>query len=295
MSPSTISFISTHQLTAKQITALRQLYQNAKHVDENHIADYFDLLKEYRPQSLSVLAYEKQHLVGFISVFFFYEFSCELLLCVDPSHRRQKIATRLLQEIMPVLHMRQVHEIIFSSPQGLHDEWLLHAGFNLRNTEYQMQHSLSTMIPINLSIKIGFASKEQLPLLANMDHACFHSDIQLTKARLHELLCSKEYRVLVAYHQQKLIGKAHLQWLTDGARLSDIAITPERQGQGFGSAFIQNILRYIQLEKVPKVLLNVETNNHHAMHIYTRLGFKMANAHDYWGIPLKKLTNRYLS
>ena len=79
---------------------------------------------------------------------------------------------------------------------------------------------------------------------------------------------------LVVEHGGASVGRLYFEEWPSQFRIIDIAMMPEAQGMGFGTALITDLFR--RAEAVAKrVSIHVEKNNP-AMHLYHRLGFALA-------------------
>ncbi len=278
--------IRTHQLDFEQLRALEQLSAECKQHDENNIAMYRHLLDKARPTPCNVLYYKKDKLIGFLRPFFFYENACEIAVMVHPDFRRQGISFRMLQEIQLILNDHYVENIIFSVPQGLYTSWLTQFGLSYQGSEYQMQYC-NTTLPLleEKRFNIRPANHADIPTLCMIDKACFPLEQEDMPLRFYSLLADSGYTILMISLDGIPVGKAHILWQSDAARLSDIAVLPKAQGQGLGSAIINYCIAHVLKTNIHKIVLDVETNNRNALNIYRRLGFTINNAHDYWNMP----------
>jgi ribosomal protein S18 acetylase RimI-like enzyme len=79
---------------------------------------------------------------------------------------------------------------------------------------------------------------------------------------------------LVVEHERRVVGRLYLEEWPSQLRIIDIAVVPDAQGKGFGSALLADILA--RASSVGKeVSIHVEKNNP-AMRLYHRLGFAKA-------------------
>ena len=77
------------------------------------------------------------------------------------------------------------------------------------------------------------------------------------------------------------IGRLYLDRRPDELRIIDIALLPEKRGEGIGGVLMRNILDEAAIAGKP-VRIHVERNNP-AMHLYERLGFqKVEDQGVYW-------------
>lgn len=290
--------LQTPELDHQQLLALDELCTACKKTDGNLIAIYRHLLGKNRGRLSNILRYaappkssgHPQTLSGFLSVFFFYEKSCEISLMVAPKFRRQGIATRMLKAIWPLIESEGVETLVFSLPHGLNDAWLLAMGLRYQNSEFQMQ--LTEQHPegsVNACVRV--ATLADISALCAIDAACFSTHGIDMPSRFHLLLNDPAHCLFIITQDNVPVGKAHLNWQTRGARLSDIAIIPDAQQRGLGSALLAHCIHHALHANKPDIFLDVEATNKQALGLYTRLGFTINNALDYWKIDKFGLTD----
>lgn len=283
--------IQTPQLDLSQQRELDALCMECKQTDGNVVAIYPHLLKKNRGRPASVLYYDKERLIGFLGAFFFQSNACEIGLMIAPPHRRQGIASRLIQAIRPLLQSENVQNLIFSVPQGSHANTLMARGFHYQGSEYQMHRtSQEAAITTGPLLPVRQATDADLTTLAAIDQACFIGEKTGMLARILSQLNDPTVCIFLIHQNGVPVGKAHINWQTDGARVSDIGVLPYAQGQGIGGMMLTHCINHILMEKKYHICLDVESKNQHALGLYTRLGFKIDNAHDYWSIREFALT-----
>lgn len=282
--------IRSHQLTSQQLHDLDLLADDCKKTDGNSIAIYKYLLGHKRPSSCSLLYYQEKRLVAFLSTFFFYTDACEVAVMVAPEYRNQGISTQLIREILPDLQTKTIKRIIFSTAYGLNNHWLTAKGFVYLNSEYQMLRNSNELVAAdNKSLVFKQASLDDIASLCAIDLACFPAKQKDMSARFLTLVNDSNYTLFLAFKDEVAIGKAHICWQEESTRFADIAITPRLQGRGFGNALLAYCINYaLSISPLP-ITLDVETNNQNALRLYTRLGFEVSNAYDFWSIELDRL------
>lgn len=281
---------TTDQLNEQQLIELETLRQACKMENDSTPNLYTHILSQPRIYPASVLYYENNQLVGFLSAFFFYENAVEISLLVHPNARRRGIASALLKEILPLLKSLQLPTLIFSSPHKLNDHWLPQRGFALMHSEYYMcRDSLNPLLGYDNSLVFQPATENEIPLLYSLDEACFANKMSEDNYRFHNLIDNREYSVIIAFLNNKPIGKTHIRWTAKEAILSDIAIEPAHQGRGFGTSLIAYCVNFALSEGKSIISLDVETHNKKALNLYIRLGFMTQNACDYWSISIEQV------
>lgn len=282
--------ITNHRLTDSQLSELQQLTNLCQLTDGGLPIIYYNLLATQRDTPNNVLYYEGQNLIGFLSVYFFYEKACEISLLVTPTQRRQGLARELLKTILPLLEIKKITKIIFSFPVSSQKHWLSPSFFTYFQSEYHMErNSYETVIVSNSQLNVYKAEIASIDQLCEIDKQCFNSDKIMMSKRFNFLLNDPNYTILVAEYHNKIIGKAHIRWEDNRALFSDIAILPDYQGKGLGGELLaQCINKALSLGKIT-LELDVETSNQSALNLYLRHGFKTTRTSDYWSISTQKI------
>ncbi len=279
-----------NQLNESQLADLEQLKINCKKIDGGSPNLYTHLLVQPRALPTIALHYKKQQLIGFLNIYFFYENAVEVALLVAPQARRKGVAKQMLQDMLSFIQEYNYSKLIFSSPAHLNESWLPRHGLTYRHSEYYMErNNLNPLLEQYRPLVFRIATNEDIPQLCLLDEACFHKEHAELEARFHHILNDRNYQIVLAFHNNQLIGKSHIRWQKQGVTLSDIAIAPKLQGQGLGTALIAHCINYALGEGKPHLNLDVETHNQKALNLYTRLGFVTKNSCDYWEIDVSRL------
>lgn len=286
--------VHNHQLSQAQILDLDTLVAICEEFDAGGPAYYRHLLTETR-EGLNLLYYEQEQLLGCLTVFYFYTQACEISLLVHPKHRRQGIATQLLRDILPVLHKKRHQKIIFSCAES-QSLWIQTLGLIKEESEYNMlRYAQTPLLPHTNYLGISSANSKDIPTLFAIDKACFTEPKPRSLEQFVQWLHRSDYTIIIAVYQQHIIGKAHLRIATPQQTiLSDIAILPAFQKQGFGSELLNKTIRQIyhhHTGKPPKITLSVSTHNtSKALNLYLHHGFEITSQCDYWSLSIQKLS-----
>lgn len=275
--------ICNHQLTSNELTQLQALASRCHQQDGNCIPIYSNLLVKRRNLPCNLLYYDQHQLIGFLSLFFFYDDACELTLMVDPLWRRQGIATRLIATIMPVIQTSGIHSIYYPSPKGLNDAWLPTQQLSYQKTEYEMEWKGTNpiqAIPDGLHFHKG--TDKDIQNLTQIDVTCFHTDRLEMEARFQRLVHDQTYTLFLISFENQVIGKAHLHEDPDHIQLSDIAILPAYRNQGLGQILLNYCIQNASKISTLPLRLEVDSHNQNALYLYLKSGFKITNAWDLW-------------
>jgi len=285
--------INNQQLNDHQLKDVEQLAAQCQASDNGLPTIYYHLLRQKRDNDSNVLYYENNQLLGFLSVYFFYTDACEVSLIIHPEHRRHGIASKLLANIIPLLHAKKISRLIFSStsvspesqPKGIMAD-----GFVYEQSEFHMvRNSFEPVIIGSPVLSIREAEATDLENLCTIDAACFPNQQTSMHERFNYLLDDRNYTILIAFHKDKAVGKAHLRWQAGCCLFSDIAILPKFQGKGLGSELLAFCINHSLSAGESKIILDVETNHLNALNLYLRQGFKTTTLYNFWSISLAKL------
>ena len=95
---------------------------------------------------------------------------------------------------------------------------------------------------------------------------------QAQAAGYRETFPAAQYFVLE--HLRQKIGQLVVDWSTDRIHLVDIALMPEAQGKGHGTAMLEALQRKARGQNIP-VSLSVSHRNDLARRLYLSLGFRI--------------------
>jgi N-acetylglutamate synthase-like GNAT family acetyltransferase len=293
--------VITHnnQLSITQLMHLDTLSAECERIDGGLPVSYRHLLMQQRHTDSNWMVYHHQELIGFASIYFFYEACCEVCLLVHPAHRRQGIAKQLLHLIDTSLKQHpHIKRLIFSTPPLTETNWLTQLGFLYQESEYEMTRtSLDPIQSKTDRLTLSNASISEVNELAHIDERCFPQSIHNPPSQFVRWLSDPNYQIIVAHLQNKIIGKVHIRTLNEQiAILSDISIIPEFQQQGLGSELLTKIINQTLQQKKTTLKLDVATNNpSNALQLYLHHGFKISYQHDYWAISLDLLQSNFFS
>lgn len=85
---------------------------------------------------------------------------------------------------------------------------------------------------------------------------------------------TRGYLVLVDQADAEIIGYAGVMAVGDTADVQTIAVTPEREGQGYGSALLDFLAAEATARGAEQILLEVRADNPRAQDLYTRKGYE---------------------
>ncbi len=278
------------QLGAAQMRDLEALVERCRKADENVINYYPHILEQHRPFASSLLYYQGQQLEGFASLFFFYDAACELSVLVGPEFRRRGLAKQMVEALLPLMHNQHLGSVIVTSPAKTFSPLLKQKHFRYLHSEFLMErHAGHPVLLSQTQSRFRMAHMADAEAILEINRRCFPGQEDHLQFRLDSLLSDHNYDIMLLLREGRVLGKAHMRYHEQTATFSDIGILPEFQGKGLGTELLAHGINHCLKQGVKRMNLDVETENTNALNIYTRLGFEVVNACDYWQRDLPQI------
>lgn len=112
-----------------------------------------------------------------------------------------------------------------------------------------------------------------IPAVHALERRLFPVDAWPMQMFVDELSQTDTRRYLVAEHGGNIVGYAGLMCLLPIADVQTIAVVPEQEGKGIGSALLTELIRESRRRHAEDVLLEVRADNPRAQQLYLRFGF----------------------
>ncbi len=121
-----------------------------------------------------------------------------------------------------------------------------------------------------MSVDIRYVEPEHIAEIARLEKLCFScpwSEEQL-KTQLKE-----GHIFLAALEGEQLLGYIGLMYVLDEGYISNVAVSPQRRGQGIGQALIAELERLSREKELSFMTLEVRESNLPAIKLYEKRGF----------------------
>lgn len=272
---------SLYQLDAASLDAVRGLSRACQESDGHTIPFYPHLLVNHRPRTACLLLFEEDILIGFGTLFHFYQDAVEICLMVHPKHRQKGIAHQLWTSLKASISTSAfVKRAIVTSPHDSFTGLLQEKGFSRQHTEYDMACKPNPKLTKHASVRK--ACPEDINALCRIDAACFDPDRPNPIFRLEKLMTTPNIHIFVLEEENQIKGQVHLIFEEEHMRLTDLSVLPEYQGQGLGKVLLDFGLLFAKTHNQNKISLSVAALNKQALTLYQNMGFKTYNAVDYF-------------
>ncbi|MEC5190191.1 ribosomal-protein-alanine N-acetyltransferase [Arthrobacter sp. MP_M7] len=113
-----------------------------------------------------------------------------------------------------------------------------------------------------------------VPAVHELERALFPVDAWPLHMFVAELAQAGTRRYLVAEAAGRIVGYAGLMCIEPIADVQTIAVVPEQEGKGIGSALLTELIRESGQRGAEDVLLEVRADNPRAQQLYLRYGFE---------------------
>lgn len=286
-----MQFIELSHLNRQQFIELEALQQSIrqKHHHAPHL--YWHILRKIRPYPCNILAYQAQkELLGFASRFLFHEGECEISLLIHPKYATSGLSKQLFYQLLPYIPTPNRQTLILSTPHGQGPLLAPEKNWELSEHTYRLQWQRLIKKPSPMaSIEITKASLDDYTNYKHILETCFPNGSDIDQDIYHLLITTPSTQIYLLKKDHLIIGAVQINQENKWLRLSDMAILPAHQGQGYGKYLLLHVLHLIQLRQKP-ICLDVESSNSKVYEWYLRLGFKPINTTDFWRISFKEIS-----
>jgi ribosomal-protein-alanine N-acetyltransferase len=128
--------------------------------------------------------------------------------------------------------------------------------------------------PPSTPARIRLARPEELYRLSDLDRAAFVSPWQLSPAMVAAAMAQADL-ITVAEVEAQLVGYQLATPSRYGAHLARLAVRPEWQGRGIGTALAMHMIETYAGRGAHELTVNTQDSNTASLRVYRRLGFQL--------------------
>jgi len=228
---------------------------------------------------------EGDRLRGFVGLYAYGSSPVEIAGMVDPSARRRRIATALLDAALPICRERGYQRALLVVPRGSEAgrELALRRGAVLEHSEHALVLlDAPTDGPTDPRVTLRTAAPADAPDLSRLLTAAFGG----VPSGLVDLLGETGKRTLMVEFDDSVVGTVALTRTEESGGVYGFAVDPAWRGRGIGRDVLRRVCRRLRDEGARKVGLEVAIENDHALRLYTSLGFTQVTTEDYYALQL---------
>lgn len=197
----------------------------------------------------------------------------EIAGMVAPSHRRQGIGTALLRQLL-----RRSALLVVPSGCPAGRAFAESLGAAKKHSEHHLVLHGTPETPERQAISVRVAAADDNELVRDLLRRAF--DWEPPADVLHRFGDSTRVIELAG----RPVGTLRVSRKDASAGVYGFAVDPRYQGQGIGRDVLARTCRELRASGVPRITLEVETQNASALGLYTSLGFAVEAGEDYWEV-----------
>jgi [ribosomal protein S18]-alanine N-acetyltransferase len=130
------------------------------------------------------------------------------------------------------------------------------------------------MMPNAIPVVLRDMTASDVDTITGLERALFPVDYWPRQMFIDELAQPETRRYLVAETAGRIVGYAGLMCVQPIADVQTIAVLPEHEGRGIGTALLTELLEEARRRGAEDVLLEVRADNPRAQQLYLRFGFE---------------------
>lgn len=234
------------------------------------------------------LYYCNGQLTGFLGMYSFSDKNeAEITIMVHPNFRKKYIASSLLKEASQHWETRGIqNRLLITDRSSLSGKAFLAAiDAVYQFSEYSMvldrdevpitKEKAVQLVPVNQSDR-GYVQTILVESFSFSDETASKMIEQTTSNSRHTLYLAQVGSVYigtvtVSEHPQELYIRA-------------FAVRPSYQGKGYGKKILTQLIEKLQKQTTKAIMIEVETANTNALHLYESCGFRIGSAYDYYSL-----------
>lgn len=251
--------------------------------------------------------FDEQKLIGYIGIGSFggTGMPLEITGMVHPAYRNQGIFTALHKLVMNECRSRNAREVLLLcdkksiSGQGL----IQKLDTEYDHSEYEMYLLGDAPVIVEdllCGIKLCKATNSDAFEIARQNAIYFEDplpneeeimallgkinsgeELELEDTLLPEVEEKRGMQIYLAYKDDKIVGKIHLETNSQVSGIYGLGVLPEYRGKGYGRAILLKGIKIMKESGIKNIMLQVEAENSTALGLYTSCGFVETSTMDY--------------
>ncbi|MBW4439566.1 MAG: GNAT family N-acetyltransferase [Pleurocapsa minor GSE-CHR-MK-17-07R] len=225
------------------------------------------------------LAWQGGTLVGLLALSEPLNGACWIRMAGVQDHRDpQAVLGALWTDMRQVLAQAQVRQVAILLIRDWPAQFLGDYGFVMREDIITLKRSDST--PPQLmqlpEVSIRITRSEDISTLAAIDHRAFVPPWQISREDVRQAERVAEHSTVAVVTRegvQRIVGYQMSTLYFDGCHLARLAVDPDAQNLGVGTALVGESLRYFMKRGVYVMTVNTQATNAASQHVYEKLGF----------------------
>jgi ribosomal protein S18 acetylase RimI-like enzyme len=229
------------------------------------------------------LAYEGGSLVSALSIFAPRRVEAELSGLTSHATRRSGHFSALLaaaeDELLAFGYSEELFVVPEASEAGKSAAFALGARYDF--SEYGMRYRGKGQLAGIPGLRVERLGIDSIPALVELRRGDFGETREETEAFERATFAASNRQVYGAFMEGRLVGACSLGFEGDAVSLNGLVVDASSRGRGYGQALLGAIVSLLEAEGL-EILLDVNSENENALHIYRKAGFSVIEAMGYY-------------
>ncbi len=280
-----MNILKTNSLTEAQIRAIHELDRICAEADgaKNRISLDNGINFVHGMDSYFML-FEGDALLGLISVFAPMQDVAEISAIVHPEYRKQGHFRRLLAEAAASLlgngyhKLLLVHEASAQAGKAIAQKW----GVGIEHSEYLLHYTGSVQTSDNANLTVRYAQDSDIPEMARLSSETFGETFEEARHLVESAFKDNNRHNFVVLLNDEMVGIGGVNTGDPDLYIFGLGISPQHQNKGLGRIMLAKIICELQKSYDRDIVLEVDSENARAFHLYTTSGFEVRTQYDYY-------------
>lgn len=275
----------TNRLTEEQSKEIRELERICTEADGADSRISLDNgINFVKDMDCFFLLYEGGSLRGLISVFAPMQDVAEISSCVHPEYRRQGYFRSLLAAACASLmghgyeRLLLVHEASTPVGKAIAQKW----GLEIEHSEYLLHYKGGIPASQDDRITVRLAQESDIPQMAQLSSDTFGEKLNEARNLIESAFKDENRHNFVVLMDGDMVGIGGVNTGDPELYIFGLGISPQHQNKGIGRVMLQKIIAELQKSYDRGIVLEVDSENARASHLYTTSGFEVRTQYDYY-------------
>lgn len=275
-----------NRLTAEEITEIAELKALCDRHDNLHMRISLDDLRQRSGQSIDdFLYYEQGVLAGYLYVDSWGQKEKEITGMVRPELRRRGLFRQLFAAAFEENKTRGVARIVLVSEHSSHAGHAFAKAVKAHHSFSEHEMVLGTFNErgkADPQFQMHPATIDDKPAVVAIVATDLEGDEDDARQLVEEFYSAQNQQLFLATLAGEPLGCLRLDYQDGAVGIYGFVVMPEYRGHGHGRQMLEYVIRRVNEEGPRTIRLEVETENHNAIGLYTSCGFQITTTYDYF-------------
>ncbi len=240
-----------------------------------------------------LVCFEGERLIGAMTLFAPTQEEAELVGLTHPDFRRRGVFHALLAAAAEQANAFSIPDLLLVCEAQSRDgiAALAALGAKPEYSEYSLSYDSSANpddLPIPAGLSLSPATEADLDDMARISAESFHEPQSRARHFLALALKSDQRVQYLARLNGEPVAICGIGYEEDSATIYGLAVKPAFQGRGIGRGIIALLLRVILAQNKAEILIEVNSANANALHLYRTSGFIVTVTNEYCRFPVAR-------